>query len=1289
MIVDSADPVLYHLTLQRQSNFVHSCVGHFVDYKHHQLVRARDAGKKRKGRRDYQVCAATETHIELYDVEDGSLKRLASIPVFAIITAMQSLPVDSNYSLVVLLTDAGNLSVLRFVYDSGSFRLHTLFNEPFARSGIRRLSPQKHLSVDLHGRCIFLSATERNKLCFLTDFKDKALNISSPLVLNKPNSITLSTAVCDVAFDNPVFASLEIDMSDGSKSLIFYMLDLGLNHIVQRSEHELPRDANFVISVPNLEKYGISTKGSQSSEESDDLVNPFVLIGLQDRLMLKDSHGLYNLEVQLPTRENEALPAIIIAATLHKLKKEFFILLQANTGDLFKVKIVPNESARSSPKLTITFFDTIACSSNLHIFRNGLMLALGEFVALSLYEFEGLGNDDDLALILTSDEPHRKLKLQPVNELQNLSLLDQFRGSNPVLSQKVVETTPLTILTQEKNTLETLTTGVNFSELISSPLPPNPDNVWTIRLPSEPGHRFVFLSLPKATMVLKIEDGSLEELELANEAFKTENDRTIFVGLMGENSIIQVCENSFSQIAFSKEPPLLSSRLEWLPPAGIKLVEATCSSTQLALGLSNNEIVWFELDLSNGAETLNEYQERVELPDRITALSLPQTFKSDFLAVGCGDSSVKIIGLKATSRDSFLEVLSMQVVLSPPSDLKLVYSKGLLFLHIGLDAGVYIRSNIDNIDGQLFDIRTKYLGSKPVKVSVLSEIMLKASFKEIEGDESDEDESESEDEGASQPKGLKNISSCAVLHSDKTWISYNTANLMLVRPLIINGKQSLSSVAMFRTNDIKTNGCCAVSSSGSLLIGRFDKFTTEDVWFQQKKIASAEEDFDKNDRVLDPSGHKPFQGRRIVADKVDQKTYFVIENNIEGSSCRISAYRSGKKLNFATGQPFINITDCVCLDAQTARFGGDKSHLVMSTNDGKLKTFLVGFEKTTKGRKSKLIFLHDTIVDEKVCSMIAFRDKLLVSLFGNIVLYGLGRSQLLKKSITPMPSSVTKVTCMAQWEDSRVAVGDIHESVTLFLYDKQTDRFISIADDITKRHVTALEFLDRSTVVGGDRFGNIWILRLPQIHERLVSDEFHFFLSKFHNDGNNSIARNIMECPFKWDLVNHFYANDIPVSFNIVKNMHSSDKISVLYLGLQGSVGCLLPLATEKEAEFLGKLQDGLSEADEAFFMDFEAQKASEESERIDDWGIDYQQGTSSKHKSPRPLVEGAFSLVGRDHTVYRSYYAPVKKIIDGDLCEQFYQLYPSEQEFLTKKLGFKSVDFVKSRLAEFRANHV
>lgn len=90
MLADSTDLSLYHLTLQRQTNYVHSCIGHFVDYKPHQLVTNQNNTKKRKSRRDYQLCLATETHVELYDVENGDFKRLVTVPIFATITAMQS-----------------------------------------------------------------------------------------------------------------------------------------------------------------------------------------------------------------------------------------------------------------------------------------------------------------------------------------------------------------------------------------------------------------------------------------------------------------------------------------------------------------------------------------------------------------------------------------------------------------------------------------------------------------------------------------------------------------------------------------------------------------------------------------------------------------------------------------------------------------------------------------------------------------------------------------------------------------------------------------------------------------------------------------------------------------------------------------------------------------------------------------------------------------------------------------------------------------------------------------------
>ncbi|SCU86144.1 LAME_0D04698g1_1 [Lachancea meyersii CBS 8951] len=1260
MTVNSSSLELYHLTLQRQSNYIHSCVGHFVDLPG-------STSGKRKSRKDYQVCIATETHLELYDVEEGSFQRLAVVPIFATITAMQSLPVETNYSYLVVVTDAGNLSLLQFVNKSNAIRLHSLFNEPFARSGLRRVAPQKYIEVDPQGRCIFISATERNKLCYQTDSRNNTLNVSSPLEFQKSNRITISTTVCDVAFDNPIYASLEIDSTDGSKYLAFYMLDLGLNHVVQQSESLLPSDANYIVAVPNLERYGIKTKLPQDESQVDDAINSFVIVALEGKLVLKDARGYFNLEVCLPTRNGASLS--IISAAVHKLKKEFFMLLQCNNGDLYKAKILPNEATDLTPKLTLGFFDSIAPSSRLHIFRNGLLLSLQELAGYSLYEFESLGDDEN---ILTSDEPDKQLKISPPSQLENLSLLHESKSLNPTLTMEVDNSTPLTLMAHSKNALQNLSSGVSFSELITSPLPPKASGVWSIRLPRDPWHRLILLALPKTTMILKIEEGTLEELEQSNNKFKIDGDTTVFAGLMGKRSIVQVCENSMLQIEYDLESTKMNVKSEWFPPAGIKILKATSSFSQLALALSNNEVVYFELDTSSSAETLNEYQERIELSDKITDLSLPNVFRSDFLAVGCQDSSVKIFGLKAANNDTFLDMLSMQVLLSPPSSVRLMFSKNDLLLHVGLDSGVYIRSSIDKVDGQLFDLRTKYLGTKPVRISILMHVNHELSS---DGEEEEDGEDDNDEE-----KVPVEQSSCAILHCDKTWISYEADQNFYVRPLILSNKMSLDAIADFRTSDLKSNGCCALSSRGTLIIGRFDKFTKYNEWFQQDEALSNEED---------ENMFTDFRGRKIVADTFDQKLRYVVENNVTKGCCRISACRSGSFLDMNAEDSKFFIVDDICLDAQVARFGTNDTFLMLSTSSSRLKTLLM--KRGAKDNKNTLTIqlVHDTTLEETVHSMASFGDKLVASLSSSIVLFGMGRKQLLKKSVTAMPPSISKVVRLCQWGNERVAIGDIQESVTLFVFDKQLNQFMALADDVVKRHVTALEFLDKSTVVGGDRFGNIWVLRVPQHIEKMINEEYSYFVSKYQKAGSHELPRNIMECPCKWEVANHFYANDIPVSFQVVESLDMSDRTCVIYAGLQGTIACLVPLLTKNEIDFFHKLEDCLNDADETFFIDNETEMAAIENDFRDELGGEVRTNTKAKRSSPRPMIEGAFSLVGREHIMYRSYYAPVKGVVDGDFCESFSTLYPSEQELLVSKMTVRNAKQVQSRLAVMRTNYL
>ena len=61
-------------------------------------------------------------------------------------------------------------------------------------------------------------------------------------------------------------------------------------------------------------------------------------------------------------------------------------------------------------------------------------------------------------------------------------------------------------------------------------------------------------------------------------------------------------------------------------------------------------------------------------------------------------------------------------------------------------------------------------------------------------------------------------------------------------------------------------------------------------------------------------------------------------------------------------------------------------------------------------------------------------------------------------------------------------------------------------------------------------------------------------------------------------------------------------------------------------------------------------------------------------------------SLVGRDHQNFRSYYTPVKAVIDGDLCEAFVTLPSDLQKKIAEGLDRTPAE-VQKKLEDIRNN--
>jgi splicing factor 3B subunit 3 len=133
--------------------------------------------------------------------------------------------------------------------------------ETFGRSGVRRVVPGQYLAADPHGRACLIAAVEKNKLVYVFNRNAQAeLTISSPLEAHKSGTLVFSLVALDVGYANPVFASLETDYSNldqdtsgqayADVELVYYELDLGLNHVVRKWSEAVDPTSSLLFQVP-------------------------------------------------------------------------------------------------------------------------------------------------------------------------------------------------------------------------------------------------------------------------------------------------------------------------------------------------------------------------------------------------------------------------------------------------------------------------------------------------------------------------------------------------------------------------------------------------------------------------------------------------------------------------------------------------------------------------------------------------------------------------------------------------------------------------------------------------------------------------------------------------------------------------------------------------------------------------------------------------------------------------------------------------------------------------------
>lgn len=647
------------------------------------------------------------------DPETGKLASISQLPLFCTLRSIAPfrLPGEEK-DYLVLGTDAGQLAILS--YDPGREQWEKVHQETFGRSGVRRTVPGEYVVSDPKGRAIMVVAVEKQKFVYIMnrDPSTSKLTISSPLEAHKSNVVVFSLVAVDVGYENPLFAALEVDTTaavngetvraaDLEKTVTFYEVDLGLNHVVRKWSEKTDRSANLLVAVPG----GEDGPGG-------------VLVCAEGRIAWHRM-GHHSLSVPIPARTDAISTTpkrgvIICSGSLVRAKSVFF-LLQSEEGDLFRLSL--GHEKGQVHELTMQYFDSVPVASTIQVFRSGFLFVASEWASQRLYQVQSLGEQSlpRVTSASTEDEarfvPHRLANLALTDQLDNYAEMVESRAMN-LGGEETAQIYSVQGRAYD-STFNIMRWGLSVTEVASSELPAEPTGIWTLkRSLSDAEDMYMVVSFKDSTVVLQVG----ETVEEATDTGFINSVPTLGTVQLSDNSYVQVHPRGVRQIRTDKRIN------EWNAPEGSSVKACAANGRQVAVYLDSRTIVYLEADLIG---MLHEKKATLQLPDEVLCLALGPVpagrQRSRFLAVGSLDQTVRVL---SCDPEDCLEPQSLQALAAKPHSLLITeigdadsdeaIMLGSLVLDVGLENGVYARLRLDGNSGSLADARTRFLGTVPV-----------------------------------------------------------------------------------------------------------------------------------------------------------------------------------------------------------------------------------------------------------------------------------------------------------------------------------------------------------------------------------------------------------------------------------------------------------------------------------------------------------------------------------------------------------------------------------------------
>ena len=1198
------------------------------------------------------VVARNKTLELLRPDEHGKTQTVLSTEVFGIIRSLAAFRLTgANRDYLVVGSDSGRIVILELDVAASTFK--KVHQETFGKSGVRRIVPGQYLAVDPKGRAVMIGALEKTKLVYVLNRDSKAnLTISSPLEANKSSAVTFAIAALDRGLENPGFAAIELEYADADvdstgeaaaeaqKRLVFYELDLGLNHVARRSSEPVDNGANALIPIPG----GSDGPGG-------------VLVCAENFILYKSENDPQKeLRAVIPRRNalSGDRGVLIVSSAPHKTKRDgFFVLAQSEYGDVYKVTL---ENARGEriagggeevKNVKIAYFDTVPACADMCVLKTGFLFAASEFGDHALYQFTGLGDDGGLGsnsagvsssnTLVETDRGYEPVFFDAVG-LRNLVAIDRLESLCPVLDAQchelLGEETPQVYAlcgVGARSTLKVLKRGIAVTEMAVSPLPGNPNALFTVKSrEDDPRDAFIVVSFTDATLVLRVGD----TVEEANDSGFLGDVPTLSASRIGEDALLQIHPGGLRHVRADGRVN------EWRCPGRKTVTRCAANASQAVVALSGGELVYFELDRTGALMEI----ERIQTNGDVACLSVPSVpkgaLRAKFAVVGSFDCAVRVVSLEAEDR---LQTVGVLALAAAPCSLLLVRASGSetaagrLYLNVGLTNGVLIRADVDPVTGSIGDARARFLGARPPRLYPTSargeEAVLALSSRPWLGYVDPQSRFslaplsyESLDHAApfaseQCPEGIVACRGNAlrVLAAERLDESFNATVTKLrytPRELTVNPDRRLLAIVEADQSSVPyasrsgpegpsgtPSGTTSETPSGT---SRVEMDADGDEASDDEFAMTPAEQFGAPKappgtwsscvRIVDP---------RLATSELRTRQIIELENN-EAALCACHAYFP------AADELFLVVGSAVGLTFSPRDCRGGFVSLYRYLDDG------------------TVAFFHKTSVDGVPGACAAFKGKLLVGVGASLRVYEFGKKKLLRKAeCGEFPNFLTTIHASGE----RVYVGDVQESFHFVKYKSDDGSLYVVADDAQPRHVTSAVPLDYDTVAGGDKFGNVFVTRLTEDASLEMEED---------PTGGKHVSQKatLRGAEHKTRAVAQFHVGETICA--LTKGaLQIGGKECLIYASLNGTLGALMPFANRDDVDFCAHLEMHL--------------------------------------RQERP------PLLGGDHASFRSSFFPVKDVIDGDLCEQFVLLSAEAQRRVAEDMD-RTVGEILKKLEDLRA---